>query len=353
MTAVTLVGLLFNTALAAAQPIHAASPQSLIEKGHFLQARAIIEERYRTNPKNPETLWLMSWIRQEFHDLKASLDFAEKALAVDPKNALYHLRVASAAGESAEKANYLKKFTLGRRFKKEVDATLQFDPNNIEALHMLMEYYLQAPSIMGGDKGKARAIPDRIMRIDPVQGCFAQIRLAGYDKQQNRIESLHLKAVELRPESYDAHRSLAGYYNGAMKFAIAEKHAREAIHIDPNQVSAHIILAQTLVEQKKWTELDLALREAEKAIPDNKTPYYAAVALSCWRNYELQNAELYIRKYLGQEPEPNMAYHPNAHRILGHILYKAGRKNEGIAELKLAAQLDPNSPAKEELKTLK
>lgn len=331
------------------------SPVALVEAGHFKRARAIMEQRYKANPKDPETLWLLSLLKQEFHDLNASLDLAERALAANPKEPRYHLRVAEAAGESAEKGNPFRQLSLGRRFKKEIDATLALDPNNVDALGPLMEYYLQAPSIMGGDKTLAHAIPARIMRVDPVAGYFAQVRLAGFDKQPGRFEELYRKAVEARPSSAAARVGLANYLasGGVKKFDEAAQQAREAIRIDADRVAGHTALAAILVEQAKWRELDEALAAAEKAIPDNLGPYFSAAARCLARDVELPRAEGYLRKYLAQEPEPNMASPARAHLVLGRLLYKQGRKSEAVAEFQTAVKLDPESPAKQELKNLK
>jgi len=345
--------LLFVTALAAlaAGP----SPVALVEAGHFKRALPLVEQRYKANPKDPEALWLLSLLKQEFHDLNASLDLAEKALAANPKEPRYHVRVAEAAGESAEKGNPLHQLSMGRRFKKEIDAALALDPNDVEALQPLIEYYLQAPSIMGGDKAKAHAIPAQITRVDPVEGYFAQVRLASFDRQPGRFEELYRKAVEARPASVDARVGLANYLasGGVKKFDEAAQHAREAIRIDPDRVGGHTALAAILVEQAKWRELDEALAAAEKAIPDNLAPYFSAAARCLARDVELPRAEGYLRKYLSQEPEPNMASPARAHLLLGRVLNKQGRKSEAIAEFQTAVRLDPESPAKLELKNPK
>ncbi|MBZ5586073.1 MAG: tetratricopeptide repeat protein [Acidobacteriia bacterium] len=331
------------------------TPQALIESGHFKRARAILEPRYRANPKDPETLCLLSQLKQKWRDYATALDLAEKALAVDPKNPRYHLRVADAAGALAGKSGVFRQLSLGRRFKKEVDATLALDPNNAEALSMLMGFYVMAPGVMGGDKVKAQGIPGRIMHIDPVDGYFAQADLAWFLKQKVDLEDLFRKAVEARPASYAARIKLANYYaSGSVnKFGDAEKHAREAIRIEPERAGARNVLAFVLVEEKKWVELDAALAESEKALPDNLGPYCSAAARCLWRNVEAARAEGYLRKYLSQEPEPDEATPSHAHRLLGGALHREGRNAEAIAELQTAVKLDPNSPAKEELKKIK
>ncbi len=61
-------------------------------------------------------------------------------------------------------------------------------------------------------------------------------------------------------------------------------------------------------------------------------------------NQELPRAEQYIRKYLGQEPEPDMPSHAAARWRLGQVLEKQNRKPEAIAEYQAAVQMDASSP---------
>jgi tetratricopeptide (TPR) repeat protein len=193
------------------------------------------------------------------------------------------------------------------------------------------------------------------MRVDPVQGYFAQVQLARFDKQNDRIEGLYRKAVEARPASYDAQLRLGNFCASPnlKKFEESEGHAREAIRIDSDRVDAHALLAGVLAHQGKWTELDRALADAEKAIPDNLQPYIRAANNCISINQELPRAEQYLRKYLGQEPEPNMPGHAVAHWRLGQVLEKQNHKPEAISEYQAALKMDPNSPAKQDLKRLK
>ena len=339
--------------LAAAAALDAqASPEALIEKGHFKRARVLAEQRFHSDPKDPETLWLMSWVKQVWKDYDAAIDLAEKAVAADPKNPRYHMRLADALSEEAVRASKLRQLGFAHRIKKEIETTLALDPRNLEGMRWLMQYNLQAPALFGGDKTKARAIPDQMMKVDPVEGFFAQIELARFDKQNDRVEGLYRKAVEARPSSYEAQLRLGGYcaFLDIKKFEEAESHAREALRIDPDRIGAYNLLAAVLVRQGKWTDLDRALADAEKAIPDNLTPHYRAAVNCLSMSQELPRAEQYIRKYLGQEPEPNMPSAAEAHWRLGHVLEKLNRKPEAIAEYQTAVKMDPESPAKQDLK---
>jgi len=324
--------------------------QDLIDGGHFKRLRALVATR---NPNDPETLILTAAVKHIWGDLDAAEKLAEKAVAADPKNARYHFRMAMIEGEKAQKASVLHQLGLARRFKKEAETTIELEPNHVRALQVMIDFYMQAPGIVGGDKAKAHAIADRLMKIDPAEGYRAQITLARYDKQPGRIEELLRKAVEVRPASYDARISLGEWCANQKKFDEAERHAREAVRLHPDRAAPYGLLAAVLVHQDKWTELDAALAQSEKADPDNLFPYYRAANNCLTRKVELPRAERYVRKYLTQEPEPRQPSLAAAHWRLGLVLEQQGRTPEAIAELQQAVKLDANSPAKADLKRLK
>jgi tetratricopeptide (TPR) repeat protein len=340
--------------LCAAWLCAADTPQTLMDDGHHKRLRAIAEQQYREHPNDPEALWMMSFVKLSWDDHKTALELAEKAVAADPKNPRYHLALAQAVGREAQKASILRQPGLALRFKRELAATLALDPKNVAAMEYMIAFDFQAPGIMGGDKARGRATAEQIMRIDPVKGYLQQVMLARYDKQESRIEELLRKAVEAGPANYQAHVSLADFCLSSLKkYGEAETHAREALRIDPSRATAHTVLAVSLIAQDKWAELDGALAQAEKDVPDNLYPYFRSGQSCLARPSELARGERYFRKYLTQEPEPYSPNHSQAHWRLGLVLEKEGRKPEAIAEFQAAVKLDPDSPARQDLKRLK
>jgi tetratricopeptide (TPR) repeat protein len=324
--------------------------QDLIDGGHFKRLRALVATR---NATDPETLFLTAAVKHIWGDLDAAEKLAEQAVAKDPNNARYHYRLAQIEGEKAQKASVLHQLGLARRFKKEAETALALDPNYVRALQNMIDFYMLAPGIVGGDKAKAHAIAGQLMKIDPAEGYRAQVTLARYDKQDGRIEELLRKAVEARPDSYDVRMALGDWCANQKKFEEAERHAREAVRLHPDRAAPHGLLAAVLVQQDKWTDLDAALVQSEKADPDNLQPYFRAANNCLARKVELPRAERYLRKYLTQEPEPRAPSLAGAHWRLGLVLEQQSRKPEALAELQQAVKLDADSPAKADLKRLK
>ncbi|HUQ49439.1 MAG TPA: hypothetical protein VM056_01900 [Terriglobales bacterium] len=348
---VLFVLLLFIPAAFAQQP---SNLLSLLEDGHFKRARTIADQRIRQNPKDAEALYAMGKIRQAYNDREGAHSFAERAVAADGSKAAYRCLLGEAAGNKAQRAGTFSKFGLARTVKKEAEAGIQAEPKFAGCYHLLIVFHLQAPGMVGGDKKKAQELADKLMSIDPVEGNFAQARIASSEKKTEKLAGFYAAALQASPKNYWANLQMANVYAGQKKFDLAEKHAKEAMKIEPTRIGSYSMLVQTAVMQAKWTELDTVLAQAEKAVPDNLNPYYQAARVSLAEGKELARAEKYLRKYLTQEPEGGAPSWANAHWRLGLVFEKMGRKADAQQELRIAVSLDPElEPAKKDLERLK
>jgi tetratricopeptide (TPR) repeat protein len=332
------------------------APEALIQAGHWKRALPLVEQRYQANPGDARSAYLLSQVKAAFADLDAALPLAEKAVALDSNNADYHLQLGIVSGETAERASLFAKAGWAHRFKEETDRAATLDPKNLDARFALMEYYLQAPRLMGGSRQKAADMAEEIGRINPARGYLAQARLAQEDKDAAREEAAFLKALAAAPEDYEILVSTAGFYNRETqrKYDQAEKQSRQAVKINPGQVSAYSALAFALAAAERWPELDAGLAEAEKNVPDDLSPYYQAGRALLYTGKDLPRAERYFRRYLRQEPEGEAPTLAHAHWRLGLVLEKEGRKPEAVSEIEIALRLRPDfGEAKKDLKRLK
>jgi tetratricopeptide (TPR) repeat protein len=312
----TLAALLASQAGLCAQT----AAEDLIEAGHWKRARALVEPRLREMPNDPLAVFLMSQINFAFGHKEAPLDLAEKAVALAPGVAKFHRQLAEALGVKAQRSNLLQQALLARRFRKEIDAALAIDPNDVQAQRDLMEYYLLAPGLVGGDRKQAEAVAERIGRIDRGQGLLAQARIAQFYHDPARQESMLRKAVEAAQSKYKIRIALAQFYTKErVNWDAAAENARAAIEIDPTRADGYSILAAAYAAQGKWPELESTLAAADRAIPDDLTPHFRAAeaAITAGSNYAGARADL--RKYLSQEPEGNQPTFADARQKLGEI----------------------------------
>jgi tetratricopeptide (TPR) repeat protein len=340
--------------------IHAIDPsaQSLIDGGHWKKLHYLGETRLKANPNDAEADFLLSYAKFSFGDVDGAIDLAKKAVALDGNNADYHFLLARAIGQKASNAGIFKGMGMAGDFKKENSAALSINPNHIEALLDLMDYYYEAPGIVGGDKKKAFETADRIGKINPSRGFLAQADLAGREKTKDwaKIEMLEKKAVESDPKSYQAIMVLANFYASDQnkKYDDADKLARGALTLDPTRQGAYALLALVDVYREHWQDLDAILAQSEKSVPEDLYPYYAAGRTLYVNNKDFPRAERYFRKYLTQPSEGEAPRLAAAHWRLGLVLEKEGHKPEAISEIETATRLEPDfEPAKKDLKRLK
>ncbi len=328
----TFCFLLFPIGAAAADP---GSAEALIDAGHWKRARAILEPRVAANPHDPWADCLLSQTQLAFGDLDSALKSAQQAVALEDGNSNYHFHLAEVYGEMAARASMFTAAGLAKKFKGELDASLARDPKNLDALDALMQYSFQAPGIMGGDKGRARAIAAEMVQLNPVRGYLAQAELAREEKNFPKIEECFLKAVKADPKNYEAQSALAAFYTQApyRKTECAEKHALETVRLDPSRAKGYSILAKVFALEQRWGELQALLSTSEKNVPDDPAPYFEAADALLESGVELERGKTYLHKYLAQEPEAEEPDAAHAHWLLGLILEKQGRSAEAVSEL--------------------
>jgi tetratricopeptide (TPR) repeat protein len=332
------------------------SAEALMEAGHWKRARAILEPRLAANPRDAQAACLLSQIKMVFGDLDSALRFAQQAVALEDGNSNYHFQVAWVYGELAENASMFAAAGYAKKFKDELDASLARDPKNLDALEGLMRYSFQAPRIMGGDKGKARAIAVELVQLDPVRGYLAQAELALEEKDLAKVEACYLEAVQADPKNYEARTTLASFYTLPLhrKIELAGKHAREAVRLDPSRAKGYSILAMVLALEQRWSELEAVLSASERNVPDDLAAYFKAANALLESGVDLKRGEAYLHKYLAQEPEGEEPDVAHAHWLLGLILEKQGRSAEAVSELETAVRMNPRfKAAREDLKRVK
>ena len=337
---------------ALAQPTQS---EQLIIAGHWKQARALVQMRILDAPNDPLANYLLSQIRNAFGDHVTPQVLAEKAVALDGNTAKYHRQYAEVLGVMAQHANMLQQLLLARRFHKEIDTALVLDPRDTQALRDLIEFYLLAPSVAGGDQRKAAETTGRIAQIDVAEGFLAKARIAEFHKQPAAAEAALRQAAAAQPPSYRALIALAQFYLSSehLNQAAAEAVARQALLLDRGRVDAYSVLAEVWVDRSDWSALDSTLQEAVKEIPDDLVPQYRAAERLLAAHHDPARAERYLRTYLGQEAEGNEPGLAAAHWKLGQALHAEGRDPAAIEEWQQSLRLDPESPASRDLKTLR
>lgn len=299
-----------------------ASADDLVESGHWKRSLEAVQRQLRSNPNDARAYYLESRIKEQFGDLEGAAAAGEKAIALEPRNADYRGQLAECYAMLADKSSIVKGWVYVRKMRREFEATYALNPKQVDALLVEMMFSWKAPPVAGGDKRKAHAIADRLVGIDPVWGYLAQARLAENEHDDARMRQALEKAVHANPGFYRAHIELATYYcciAKQPKLDQAEAQAREALKMDPSRVGAWDVLARVAALRRQGAELDSILEQAEKAVPDDLSPYYSAALMLEKQGQDFDRARRYLQRYLSQSPEGRAPSHAEAKRLLAQL----------------------------------
>jgi tetratricopeptide (TPR) repeat protein len=349
MLAPLLFVFIFANGAAVAQDL-----QPLLDAGHYKRAKILVDDRLKKDANDADALFSSGVIKAAQGDLEGGIAAVEQAAALQPNRATYHSQLGEMYGDKAQKVSMFSALKFAHKIRDEGQRAMQLDPKLSDAYELMIQYYLQAPGMAGGDKDKAYALLDKLFQFDGVRANLIRGQLALKDKQEERAEGYYRNAIRANENSYMAQTALANFELARKKYAPADTGAREMLRIDRGRVTAYILLAVSYATQERWQDLDAILSDGEKNVPDDLNPYYQAGRTLYTNGKDLPRAERYFKKYLSQDPEIGAPALAHAHWRLGLVYEKEGRKPEAIQELQTAVKMKPDlEDAKKDLKRLK
>jgi TolB-like protein/DNA-binding winged helix-turn-helix (wHTH) protein/tetratricopeptide (TPR) repeat protein len=158
------------------------------------------------------------------------------------------------------------------------------------------------------------------------------------DEAFSKAHAAALKAVELDPQSAEAHASLALVLRQRWDWPGAEAEFKRALQLDPQYANAHHWYGDYLSIKGRHDEALFQARQALELDPLN-------LMIGTWvalRYYLARKYGLAI-----EQSQKIVALDPNfagSHLLLGDSYVQAGLHKQGLAELQLAARLSGGSP---------
>jgi len=147
-----------------------------------------------------------------------------------------------------------------------------------------------------------------------------------------------LKAIEIDPQSAEAHASLGLVLNHRWDWAGAEVEFRRALQLDPHYANAHHWYGDNLSAKGRHDEALLEAKQALGLDPLN-------LMIGTWvglRYYLARKYDLAIEQ--GRNAVELDANFAAAHLLLGENYVQMGLHEQALAELQTAASLSGNSP---------
>ena len=208
-------------------------------------------------------------------------------------------------------------------------------------------YYWNKRTINGMEKGE-RYFQDAIDK-DPsysaaysgLADCNSGLTWHGFKSPSEALPKAYAaarKAIEIDPESAEAHASLALVLSHRWDWAAAEAEFKRALELDPHYANAHHWYGDYLSIKGRHPE---ALIEARKALQIDPLNLMIGTWLGL-RYYQARDYDRAIEQSRNTvDLDPNFAA---ARLLLGESLIQKGLDQEGFVELQKSARLSGDSP---------
>ncbi len=266
-------------------------------------------------PSAPVLFWL-GRAQFELHDYPAAIQTLERGVALAPDDAEMHRWLGRAYGEEA---NRKSSFSLAIRVRRQFEEAVRLDPMNLDARRDLLEFYLEAPRLLGGGDDKARRQVAAITAVDPVAGHLASARLARDHGDAARVNAEYRAVFEAKPADVEPYFEAAEYYEARNDADGLRAAADGVARLAPNDPRLSYILG--------------VLRVIEGGA--------------------FASAETSLKAYLTVPPRSDRPGPASTHEWLGRLYEESGALVRAVAEYRAALALEPGRKfAKESLRRL-
>jgi tetratricopeptide (TPR) repeat protein len=203
-------------------------------------------------------------------EYKKATEALEKAVDMEPNNAGFAHWLGRTYGRRAELGNPLTAPGYATRARQMFEKSVALDPANKGAAGDLLDFYLEAPGLLGGGIRKAEELAAHIARTDPAEGHYAQAQIEEKRKEYNSAEQ-HLRlAWQLAPSQVGRVMDLAMFLAKRGRFNESEALFDQAARMAPSNAKILFERAETYIKERR--NLDQAKQLLERYIRAQLTP---------------------------------------------------------------------------------
>ncbi len=291
------------------------------EASDYVRAIEELQVAAAKDQQNGDVQLLLTKSYLELPEHDPAIKSAERAVAIDAQNSVYHEWLGRAYGEKADHANPFSAMSLAKKSRKEFEIAVELDAKNYSARQALIEFYCRAPGIVGGGEEKALPHIRQLADLDAAEGHYAAGNCRRQKKDFAAADTEFTKALESSPKSTELIYDIGDYAIG---------------HDQPERLLA---VADT----------------GEHVAPgDPRGEFYRGVALIL-KKESPEEAERLLGDYTKKAPMRSGYPRPAAAQAwLGRLFEDQNRMEDAVKEYESALKLDPkNKMAQEALKQLK
>jgi hypothetical protein len=185
-------------------PSPADSVRKLIARGQPDVALAYAQRWSLESPGNTQALNSVALAAMAARRADLAVQAGEQSVMLDPSISSSHLVLGRAYFDQASAGNTAQARSAARLARQEFDQAIQLDSTNIEAYKYLFTFHLVAPTSVGASRASARRVAAQMYRRDPIQGTWAQLRVAATLGPDSAIRAVITRALPLAGSPADS-----------------------------------------------------------------------------------------------------------------------------------------------------
>jgi len=271
------------------------------------RAAAAIASLVKAEPKNADArvLWVRALLQQG--KVEEALDAAKDAVKLAPDNPQAQYWLGNAYGQRIGQVGMFSKMLIAPRLRTAFEQAVALDPGLVDARNSLVEFYVQAPSAIGGGIDKAKAQVGQIASRDPALGHAANAKVLFAESKPDEALAAVEAARAARPDVPRYRMDLGLAYQQAKRWEQAFAVFQAWVAEDPNAAGAWYQLGRTAALSGLQADVGIAA----------------------------------LQRYLGLPIAPDQPKVEHAWFRLGQVFAHAGRKDEARDAFRKTLAADP------------
>jgi tetratricopeptide (TPR) repeat protein len=303
---IVMVTLILSVAVATARLSADTVPlaRHQFEAGRYVEAVDTLTVAVTNAPNDPAAFFWLGRAQFELRDYGSAIRAFERGVELAPNDSEMHRWLGRAYGEAADRQ---RSFTLAVRVRKQFEAAVRLVATNIAARRDLLQFFLEAPRILGGGDEKARREVEEIAAVDPIAGHLAR---AAYLRHQDEASQ-------------------------------ADAEYRAVLRSKPATVEPTIEAAEFYERQRNVEGLRSAVEAAAGIEPSDPRLSYFRGVLNIISGGNPSQGEAWLTAYLAVPPRSDRPSAASAHEWLGRLFEQAGSSSRAVDHYRAALALEP------------
>jgi tetratricopeptide (TPR) repeat protein len=243
-----------------------AQANALFQQGRVDEAAASLNQILAAQPNDALAHQLLCRVNYAQDIADAAIHECELAVSNAPSSSDNQMWLARAYGFKASHANPIAALSLAIKVRTAFERAVQLDSENINAMSDLGEFYVAAPSFIGGGLDKALALATKMQLRFPIQS-HRLLALIAEKKKDTALAETEFSNAVAAGRSPEAYIDLGHFYQRHNQLDKMIEALKSAVSADHRKGPVLVDAASILVDAQRSPELSESLFRTYLASP--------------------------------------------------------------------------------------